>query len=253
MCKTVLYFGLEYAGRIQTQEQLDEYKKLMPGNDIGMPSGGPSTQANQRLALGDNMFKDRNGDGKLTFQGDAMFLGSDDPNWTYSMNGGLDYKGFDFNFILQGIGERTIIRDGNWRIPGAVIFQSQNAAFVDQYWTPTRTEALLPRPSTTGTINNYNYLPSDWITENGAYIRLKNLAIGYTIPQSIIQKARIQKVRIYLSGSDLWESSKIRDGWDPEATRSVGNGGDPNNNNQSTFSQRYPMYRFYTMGLNVTF
>ncbi len=247
------YFGLVYAGRIQTQKQLDDYRLLIPGNNIGIPSGTATAQANNRLALGDNMFKDVNGDGKITFPEDAIDLGRDDPRFTYSFNGGVEWKGFDLNFIFQGIGKRTIIRDGNWRIPAAVIFQAQNTAFVDKWWTPGRTDAPLPRISTTGTINNYNYFQSDWVAENGAYLRLKNLVIGYSLPKSILQKAKIERLRFYFSGNDLWESSKIKDGWDPETTRTVANTGDGENNNISTFSQRYPFYRYLTFGVNLTF
>lgn len=247
------YFGLVYAGRIQSQKELDDYRKFITGNNVGMPSGATTAQANNRLALGDNMFKDLNGDGKITFPEDAVLLGRDDPRFSYSFNGGVDWNGVDFSFIFQGVGKRTIIRDGNWRMPAAVIFQAQNEAFVNQWWTPTRTDASLPRISTTGTINNYNYFPSDWVAENGAYIRLKNVVLGYTLPQNLTKRARIERLRVYFSGSDLWESSKIKDGWDPESTRTVSNGGDAENNNVSTFSQRYPFYRYYTVGLNLSF
>jgi hypothetical protein len=199
------------------------------------------------------MFKDVNGDGKITFPDDAKLLGTDDPRWIYGINGGLEWKGFDFNFIFQGVGKRTLVRDGNWRIPAGVIFQAQNAAFLNEWWTPERTGAELPRISSTGTINNYNYFPSDWVSENGSYLRLKNLVVGYTLPVTLTQKANMQAVRVYFSGNDLWEVSHIRDGWDPEAPRSVSNTGDSDNNNVSTFSQRFPFYRFLTFGLNVTF
>lgn len=247
------YFGLEYAGRIQTQAQLDAYRAFIPGNNIGMPSGSATAQANSRLAIGDNMFKDVNGDGKITFPEDAVYLGTDDPRYNYSVNAGLNWNGFDLSAIFQGVGKRTIIRDGNWRIPAAIVYQAQNKSFLNQWWTSDRTNASLPRISSTGTINNYNYYPSDWIKENGAYLRLKNLVIGYTIPASITEKAKIEKVRIYFSGNDLWEKSHINDGWDPEATRNVANTGDGNNNNQSTYSARYPFYRYMTFGVNVTF
>jgi TonB-linked SusC/RagA family outer membrane protein len=246
------YFGLVYDGRIQTQEQLDNYRKYITGNNIGMPSG-VATQANSRLAIGDNMFKDVNGDGKITFPEDAVYLGTDNPRYSYSVNGGLQFKGFDFSFILQGVGKRTIVRDGNWRIPAAVIFQAQNAAFLDQWWTPERTNANLPRISSTGTINNYNYFPSDWVAEDGSYLRLKNLVVGYTIPKAITQKAKIERLRVYFSGNDLYEFSKIKDGWDPEAPRTVSNAGDSNNLNVSTTSQRFPFYRYFTFGVNLTF
>jgi TonB-linked SusC/RagA family outer membrane protein len=247
------YFGLVYAGRIQTEKELEDYRKLLPGNNIGMPGGGAAAQANNRLALGDNMFKDMNGDGKITFPEDAVALGTDDPRLTYAFNAGLEWNGFDFNVIFQGVGERTIVRDGNWRIPAAVVFQAQNAAFQDKWWTPSRTDAFYPRISSTGTINNYNYFPSDWVAENGAYLRLKNLVIGYTLPASLTERARIQRLRFYMSGNDLWETTKIRDGWDPEASRNVANTGDSQNNNQSTFSARYPFYRYITFGANLTF
>jgi hypothetical protein len=247
------YFGLVYAGRIQTQKDLDDYLKLVPNNNIGMPNGSQTGQANNRLALGDNMFKDVNGDGKITFPEDAVALGTDDPRLTFAFNAGVEWNGFDLNVIFQGVGERTIVRDGNWRIPAAVVFQAQNAAFQNQWWTPTRTDAYYPRISTTGTINNYNYFPSDWVEENGAYLRLKNLVIGYTLPAAITNRAHIQRLRFYVSGNDLWETSKIRDGWDPEASRTVANSGDSQNGNQSTFSGRYPFYRYLTFGANLTF
>jgi hypothetical protein len=249
------YFGLDYAGRIQTQKQLNDYKALFfaPGTNINTGFSQTSTLKRETLQLGDNMFRDVNGDGKITFPEDAVVVGRDDPRYSYSFNVGVDWKGFDFNVIFQGIGKRTIIRDGNWRIPAAVVFQAQNVAFDQQWWTPTRTDAYLPRISTTGTINNYNYYPSNWVAENGSYIRLKNLVVGYTLPKSLTQKAKIEKLRIYFSGNDLWEKSHIRDGWDPEAPRSVANVGDPNNGNVSTFSERYPFYRYMTFGVNVTF
>jgi hypothetical protein len=165
----------------------------------------------------------------------------------------LQWNGFDLNAIFQGVGKRNVARLGNWRIPAAVVFQAQNEAFYGKWWTPTRTDAYYPRISTTGTINNYNYYPSDWVIEDASYIRLKNLVLGYTVPKSITDRVNIQRLRLYFSGNDLWENSKIRDGWDPEAPRGVENSGDANNNNIATFSQRYPFYRYYTFGVNVTF
>jgi hypothetical protein len=184
---------------------------------------------------------------------DFVNLGSDIPRYTFGITGGVDWKGFDLSFIFQGVGKRTILRTGNWRLPAQVIYQAQNAAFYNKWWTPERTDAYYPRISTTGTINNYNYYPSDWIAENGSYIRLKNLVVGYTIPTAFTQKAKIQRARIYFSGNDLLEFSHIKDGWDPEAPFAVANTGDPNNNNVSTYSQRFPFYRYYTVGVNVTF
>jgi TonB-linked SusC/RagA family outer membrane protein len=237
------YYGMVYAGRIQSDKDIEDYKKLFFANGTNINGGFSATSTDPRtsLQLGDNMFRDVNGDGKLTFPEDAVFIGRDDPRFSFSFNGGLAWKGFDLNFIFQGVGERTIARTNNWRMPLATVFQGQNAAFNEKWWTPTRTNASLPRLSATGTINNYNYMPSDWFVENGAYLRLKNLVIGYTLPQQWLQKVKIQKLRIYFSGNDLWETSSIRDGWDPETTRSVNT------------TERFPFYRYLTAGVNLVF
>jgi hypothetical protein len=77
--------------------------------------------------------------------------------------------------------------------------------------------------------------------------------IGYTIPKAITQKAKIERLRVYFSGNDLYEFTKIKDGWDPEAPRTVSNAGDSNNLNVSTTSQRFPFYRYFTFGVKLNF
>jgi hypothetical protein len=241
------YFGLQYAARIQDEKTRDEYRMLAANNNIGMPL---TTSTLPGVVLGDNMYVDRNGDGKLTTPDDLVFLGRDDPRYTYAVNLGADWSGFDFAVIFQGVGERTIFREGNWRVPFGSIFQGQSNYWWGNTWTPTNTAAFYPtlHAGQNGNgVNNYNYQISTWSVENGAYLRLKNLVVGYTLPQKLTQKAGIQKLRAYFSGSDLWEKSHIRDGWDPEATRSVGRA------NSESGITRYPFYRFMTFGLNVTF
>jgi TonB-linked SusC/RagA family outer membrane protein len=244
------YFGLEYAGRIQTAEQLAAYRPLATGNNISMPV---TTATLPGVRLGDNMFRDLNGDGKLTTPGDLKYLGRDDPRYSFALNLGADWNGFDFSAVFQGVGQRTIFREGNWRVPFGSIFQGQTDFWVGKTWTPTNTDAYYPNLSAgqnATTYNTYNYQASDWSVQNGAYVRLKNLVVGYTLPQSITQKVKIDRFRIYYSGSDLWEISKIKDGWDPEAPRAAGRIADPN---RVTAVDRYPFYRLHTVGVNVTF
>ena len=78
--------------------------------------------------------------------------------------------------------------------------------------------------------------------QNGAYVRLKNIVIGYTLPQEISRRVKMERARIYFAGNDIWEWSKIKDKWDPEQASSISGG-----------SQRYPFYRLLTFGVNVTF
>ncbi|HJT72663.1 MAG TPA: SusC/RagA family TonB-linked outer membrane protein, partial [Chitinophaga sp.] len=236
------YFGLKYAGRIQDQKTLDDYKQLLfaSGGNIAGGLNANSTDPRNSLRIGDNMFKDVNGDGKLTFPEDAVFLGTDIPRISFSFNAGFQWNGFDVNAIFQGVGKRTISRVNNWRYPLATVFQGQNAAFYEEWWTPERTGARLPRLSASGSVNNYNYQTSDWFVQNGAYLRLKNLVVGYTLPEAWMKKANIKRLRVYFSGNDLWEVTHINDGWDPETTRSVSG------------AERFPFYRYLTFGINAT-
>lgn len=227
--------GLEYEGKIQSEEQRTAYlSKYLNGNTIGLTSA---------IRTGDHMYKDSNGDGLLTYD-DLVYLGSDDPIVSYSFNLGASYKGFDFSAILQGASERTIFRDDvNWRQPFRSVFLNTTNQSVGDHWTTSNTDAHFPKYSTNGVINNYNYQSSTWSVENGAYLRLKNIVVGYTLPDSFIKKTKaFTRLRVYAAGQDLWETTKINDGWDPETTRTVSNG-----------VQRYPFSRSLTFGLNASF
>lgn len=253
------YFGLKYAGRIQTDKQVSDYAQFVPGNSIAMPG---STQ----IIKGMNMYQDVNGDGKLTNagasqhllgktdasgkpigDGDVVYLGRSDPRYVFAINLGAEYSGFDFSVVFQGVGQRKIYRRSDWSVPFGTIWQGHANWWVGKTWTPENPNAELPILTTAnsggyGNYNGYDYQISNWSLQSGAYIRLKNIVIGYTLPQEICRLAKIQGLRIYVSGNDLWEKTKVQDKWDPEQTNSITGG-----------SQRYPFYRMLTFGTNVTF
>ncbi|WP_345952862.1 TonB-dependent receptor [Mucilaginibacter sp. PAMB04168] len=252
------YFGLQYAGRLQTQAEVDAYNKYYNvggvNNNINLPAATalPNLPGQfSGLRPGDNSFADVNGDGKLSIgsstadMGDLVYLGSDIPRLTFGLNFGFQWKGFDFYSIFQGVGNRTIFRaqgsQNNWRIPYTALGQAQVTSWIGKTWSPTNTDAYYPNLHSNA-INAYNYQASTWSVENGAYVRCKNIVVGYTLPKSLMQRTKAFKtVRFYLSGSDLFEFSGIRDGWDPEVTRTTqGN-------------ERYPFYRYVTLGANLTF
>ena len=252
------YFGLKYAGKLQSEGEVNAYnaKYYNPGgvvNMIDLPIA--SALGNQPgkftgLRPGDNAFEDVNGDGKLTRgttienPGDLVYLGTDQARYTFGFNIGLQWKGFDLYTIFQGVGKRAIFRSGSWRVPFGVVNQGVNDSYVGNVWSPENTDGFYPNlhSAQNGSINTYNYQASTWSIENGAYVRLKNLVIGYTLPVALLQKTKaIKKLRVYASGSDLWEATKIHDGWDPETTRLVAG------------NERFPFYRFVTLGANITF
>lgn len=227
-------FGLKYAGRIQTAEQAQTYlDKYNVGNGIGLTN---------KIGVGDNMYEDVNGDGILNTK-DLIYLGTDDPQLSYSVNAGASFKNFDFSVIFQGAGERTTFRnDVNWRIPFRSVYLNTTDQSVGNHWSPQTPDGHFARYSTDGSVNNYNYQASSWSVENGAYLRLKNVVLGYTLPQAFITRTKaFSRLRVYVAGQDLWEISHINDGWDPEATRTV------------SANQRYPFNRFFTAGINATF
>ncbi|WP_348084698.1 TonB-dependent receptor [Mucilaginibacter sp.] len=254
------YFGLQYGGRLQTQAEVDAYNtKYAPtgsANNIGLPI--PAALANPAgqmsgLRPGDNSYVDVNSDGKLSIggttadKGDLVYLGSDNPRYSFGFNIGLQWNGFDFYSIFQGVGKRDILRTGsiaNFSIPFTTINQGQTTSYLGNVWSPENPDAYFPNlhSAQNNGINNYNYQASSWRLQNGAYLRLKNVVLGYTIPKKLIERTRIIKgLRVYFSGSDLWEITNIHDGWDPEVTRTV------------TGNERYPFYRYITVGANVTF
>lgn len=245
------YWGFEAVKLIENQAELEEYKKLDPTNKI-IPA---------KIRIGDMMYKDINNDGELTSD-DVKLLGDQSKRFNYSFNFGGEFKGIDFGATFQGVGKRTIFRSGNMRGPYMAWFTRQNDSYWGKYWsdisgtdgyqnydlTPLNMDPnAMPKLSTNGAINNYNYAYSDadYRKLNGAYLRLKNIVVGYTLPKNLTMKAKIEKVRIYFNGSDLFEFQHIKDGWDPET--------DINPYGGEKGSQAYPFSRSFSFGLDVTF
>lgn len=228
-------FGLRYGGKIQNQEQLDAYvKKYYPNNGIGMPAN---------LRVGDNMFCDENGDGRLDYN-DYIYLGSDTPEISYSFNFGAEWKGIDVNVVFQGSGNRFVFRGNkdNFSVPFRRIYQNYTTSSIGNTWSVDNPNAYYAPYSMDDGINEYNYQASSLTAQDARYIRLKNVTVGYNFPKSLLQKIGfIEAARVYFTGEDLWESTKIKDGWDPEAKLNPAG------------VQRYPFTRNFTFGLNLTF
>ncbi len=227
-------FGLRFAGKIQNEEQLEAYKaKYYENNGIGMPSN---------LRVGDNMFCDENGDGALD-ENDYVYLGSDSPEISYSFNLGAEWRGFDINVIFQGAANRFVYRDiDNMTVPFRALYTNTSTASLGNVWSVDNPDAYYAPYTTDSNINNYNYQPSSLTAQDGRYLRLKNITIGYNFPKKWLDKTKvIQGARVYATGTDLWETTKIKDGWDPEAARSASG------------VKRYPFTRNFTFGVNLTF
>lgn len=188
---------------------------------------------------GDIRYLDKNGDGIIKPDDDRFVVGNDFPRYTFGFTYGLEYKGFDFSMMWQGVGKRN-----KWMRGEAVeAFHNNNEGPLLDYhidrWTPNNPDATYPR-LTMGAESANNVAKSDFWIQDAKYIRLKNAQIGYTFPQQWMKKISIQNLRIFASVQNPLTFSKMKGGWDPEYTAD-GSG------------RSYPVARVYSFGLNVKF
>ena len=214
---------------------------------------------------GDMKYKDLNGDGKitegartLTDHGDLKVIANETPRYNVGFAAGFAYKGLDFNMnwsgslkqdYLPGFGVNTFWGLTNSWTNSAVF---RDAPVLD-YWRPAdetnilgpNTNAYFPKPYFSNETNKNRKNQSKYVL-NAAYMRLRNLQLGYTLPARISQKAAMQKARIFVSGANLITIKSLPKDIDPEQTII----GEDGYNNNGSF---YPMSASVTVGLNITF
>ena len=212
------FFGYKTDGIFQSTDDLAAY---------------PHTSS---AGVGDLRFVDVYEDGKINDQ-DRTFIGSPIPKFIFGLNLAMDYKGIDFSIDIQG-------QTGN------KIFNGKEAVRPDPYnfekhvfdrWTGPNTSNTEPRPSWGG----YNYIPSDRFIQDGSFIRLRNVTLGYTLPISFTDKIFVERLRVYIKGSNLLTLTKYT-GYTPE----IGSYGILDNGIDNGI---YPVTSVYSFGINLTF
>jgi len=158
-------------------------------------------------------------DGKIT-PDDKVLLGGALPRYIYGGNIHADYNNFDLGIGFQGVGKELARLPSEASQPFAEAFGNMPAEMVGKFWSLNNAaeqnlQATYPRLSRTS--NGNNYALSDFWLRSGAYFRLKNITIGYTLKPELVKKAGIQRVRIYVAGNDLFSISKLPKYLDPEA------------------------------------
>ncbi len=229
------YFGYQSLGFFRDSNDV----KTSPVQ-FGVPwSSNPTTGTKP----GDTKYADISGpdgkpDGKVD-QFDRTFLGNSFPRYEYSFNFNVGYGNFDLNILGQGVGRRNNYLSGT----GAVPFASADfaASLLDihkNYWRPDNQSADFPRLLPSGFGGNNYFLSSQWI-RSAAYFRVKNVNLGYRLPQTVLQRLKIQSARVFVAGSNLLTISSAWKGFDPEIN--------------SANAEFYPLMRTWTAGLNVNF
>lgn len=220
--------------------------------------------ANFRFGPGDVKFIDVNGDGELdngntllTDHGDLEMIGNSTPRYEYGFRLGADFKGFDFSVFFQGVGSRKITGNGFLAIPG---FNSSDgampAAIVDNYWTPQNTGAFYPAAyNNAGSNTNNNMQVQDRYLLNMAYLRLKNLTLGYTLPQNLVKKVSVGSIRVYGSLENILTWDNLGDlPIDPEVINGISMWDTVNNNyNLSRTGVGIPTFKSVSFGVQVNF
>ncbi|MBC6995023.1 TonB-dependent receptor [Neolewinella lacunae] len=184
------FWGYEIDGVFQNQEELTQFPTL----------------GTQRP--GDLRFRDQNGDGVITAAGDRVVLGSAIPDAILGLNGSLEVAGFDLSFDFTGQFGNEVINAKKMARFGAYNYET---SFLDR-WTGEGTSNTEPRITLAG--QNIETLSTRFI-EDGSYIRLRNLSLGYTLPESIASRLRLRSCRLYVSGTNLWTSQEYS-GYNPE-------------------------------------
>lgn len=183
-------------------------------------------------------------DGKLN-DADKTSIGSPIPDFTYGFNVSLTYKNFDLGIFFEGVhGNEIFNANRAYTFSTGSSFQKNRAVL--NAWTPENPNTNIPRIN--GDDNNDNLRLSDFYVEDGSYLRLKNIQLGYTFPKQLLQKIKLQNLRIYVSGQNLFTVTDYT-GADPE----IGQLSTTDYLSRGFDYGTYPQSRTITGGINITF
>ncbi|WP_028566843.1 SusC/RagA family TonB-linked outer membrane protein [Salisaeta longa] len=230
------FYGWVTDGIFQTQQAIEE---------ANARDGDASTPYQPDARPGDIRFKDLNGDGRVNDE-DRTFIGSPTPDFSYGFTSRLSFRGLSLSLFLQGTQGNEIFAAYKYYTEGAALFNLSEAAL--DRWTGPGTSNTMPR--LTANDPNQNTRISDRYVEDGSYLRLKNVQLGYTLPTSLLTRiGGLQKARVYVGAQNLLTITGY-DGYTPE----IGVGDDEAATlDRGIDRATYPQPRIYTVGLNLTF
>ena len=259
-------------------ESKDKYGKtyvFADGKDYA--TQGRITSGSYISGPGDVKFVDVNGDGVIDYgskliedadgnpaYGDYVRIGNTTPRYEYSLMINGDYKGFDFSVFLQGVGKREMLGSSWMTVAG---FQMGDggmpATFANDFWfeekdangnvVASNYDAFYPRPASCGRSLIFNMVPSDRYMLNMAYLRIKNITLGYTLPKSLTQKVSISKARVYVSLENFFTFDHLRGlPVDPEEIAGYSSF-NASNYNSGFAGVGTPGYKSASFGVQVTF
>jgi TonB-linked SusC/RagA family outer membrane protein len=221
------WFGYKAIGIFSSQEEVDNYAKLNP-----------------KTGIGDLKIQDFNNDGKIT-AADRQRLGSSNPRFPYGCKLELGWKNFDFFAFLQGVAYKKTFINAVAGLPINGGLETAQKQHLDR-WHLSEDGSWIPGKFPKMRVGSFNNTFSSFWLQNAAYLRLKNIQLGYSLPASLLNKIKVERMRLYVSGENLFTLTKIY-GFDPEAPNWDGSFFYPGN---GTF---YPLSQVVNFGVSITF
>ncbi len=239
------FYGFKSAGIFQTKEEIT----ALNATAASKYGAGKFYQVST-TAPGDRKFVDVNGDGQIT-DDDRVIIGSPIPKFFGGLNFDGSYKQFDFSLFWYASVGNQILNYAKRNLQslatnGGVGVENVSEDFYQNRWTPENPSTTYARAVRSD--NNGNTRVSDVYVEDGSFLRLRNLQIGYTLPTEFSRKLTLSRIRFYVSGQNLLTFTKYS-GLDPE----IGSIGGSSATTKGIDVGNYPTSRFYTLGLNVQF
>ncbi|SER25569.1 TonB-linked outer membrane protein, SusC/RagA family [Pedobacter rhizosphaerae] len=219
------YYVLKTEGIFQTQAEVDNYKN----------SKGQKIQPNAKP--GDFRFADLDDSGAIDGK-DRYFAGSAYPDFSYGLSFNASYKNFDFNIFAQGVQGNKLFNAVKRTTYSASGPSYNKLVGILDAWSTTNPNGKVPIISTSD--NNGNFNASDFYVENGSYLRIRNVTLGYSLPKSLTEKLKTAGLRIYATANNLFTITKYS-GFDPEIGM----------DNNGLDVGRYPQARSFILGINV--
>lgn len=218
-----VFYGYEFAGIWQTGEE--------------------TAAAGFNAKPGQRRYVDQDGDGKITSDNDRKILGQAQPKLIGGITNTITYKGIDFSVLMQGVWGNSVLNMNKFELEYQNGSRNVSRDMLDR-WTTTNPSNTLPKADA----GNSAFSPvSSRQVEDGSFLRVKSVTLGYSLPKSLLQRARISSLRIYVSSQNLFTFTNYS-GLDPEVNRY----------GQSTLQQgidygSYPVSKSYLVGLNLSF
>lgn len=190
--------------------------------------------------IGNSKYVDQNNDGIIDPQNDRTFIGNPFPDFIYGINLRIGYKNFDLSTFASGTQGNDVV---NSAVLYSVVYGNRTQAQIEDMWTHENTSGTQPRPSATQVVNNEF---SDYFIEDGSYLRLKNITLGYTVSESLRDSWGLSNFRVFLSANNLFTFTNYS-GLDPE----IGANNDPLN--IGVDQGFYPQAKSIIGGININF